>query len=72
MSLPAVVLHDTGASRGGMTECYHGPCDIYNHREQHKNNINWDFLLSTTQTIIGKFQLLKHINLFFTFILQIR
>ena len=31
-SLPAVVLHDTGASRGGMEDCYHGPCDIYNHK----------------------------------------
>ena len=30
-SLPAVVLHDTGANRGGMEECYHGPCDIYDH-----------------------------------------
>ena len=35
-SLPAVVLHDTGASRGGMELCYHGPCDIYNHRGGHQ------------------------------------
>jgi len=51
-SMPAVVLHDTGGHRGGMKECYHGPCDIYNHKEKHKNNIQWDFLVKTTQTLI--------------------
>ena len=42
-----------GGHRGGMKECYHGPCDIYNHKEKHKNNIQWDFLVKTTQTLIG-------------------
>ena len=41
-----------GPYRGGMTECYHGPCDIYNPRK--KNSINWTFFLHTTQTLIGK------------------
>jgi len=49
-SLPAIVLTDTGPYRGGMTECYHGPCDIYNPRK--KNSINWTFFLHTTQTLI--------------------
>ena len=43
-----------GGHRGGMKECYHGPCDIYNHKEKHKNNIQWDFLVKTTQTLIGR------------------
>ena len=37
-----------------MEECYHGPCDIYNHTDKNKNNISWDFLVKTTQTLIGK------------------
>ena len=44
-----------GGHRGGMTECYHGPCDIYNHKEKHKNNIQWNFLVRTTQTLIGNY-----------------
>ena len=43
-----------GSNRGGMEECYHGPCDIYNHADKDKNNISWDFLVKTTQTLIGK------------------
>ena len=53
-SLPAVVLHDTGANRGGMKECYHGPCDIYDHKNLENNNIDWDFLVQTTQSLIGE------------------
>ena len=37
-----------------MEECYHGPCDIYNHTDKNKNNISWDFLVKTTQTLIGE------------------
>ena len=39
-----------------MEKCYHGPCDIYNHKDEEKNNINWDFLLKTTQTLIGSIE----------------
>ena len=53
VSLPAIVLHDTGPHRGGMEDCYHGPCDIYDH-QQAGGGVNWDFLLQTTQTLIGK------------------
>ena len=38
-----------------MEECYHGPCDIYNHTDKNKNNISWDFLVKTTQTLIGEY-----------------
>ena len=44
-----------GSNRGGMEECYHGPCDIYNHTDKNKNNISWDFLVKTTQTLIGEY-----------------
>lgn len=69
-SFPAIVLHDTGrsdkgsvrqmvwifigANRGGMEDCYHGPCDIYDHKDQKNNKINWSFLVQTTQTLIGE------------------
>merc|ERR1712156_1119648 len=45
-----IVLTDTGPYRGGMTECYHGPCDIYN--PNNDKQINWKFFLHTTQTLI--------------------
>ena len=44
-----------GANRGGMRECYHGPCDIYDHKNQENNKINWKFLVQTTQTLIGRY-----------------
>ena len=28
-------------------------CFLFNRLEQHKNNIDWDFLVKTTQTLIG-------------------
>ena len=43
-----------GANRGGMEDCYHGPCDIYDHKDQKNNKINWSFLVQTTQTLIGE------------------
>ena len=49
---PAIFI---GANRGGMRECYHGPCDIYDHKNQENNKINWKFLVQTTQTLIGKY-----------------
>ena len=35
-----------------MTTCYHGPCDIYD--PTNNNQIHWQFLLQTTQALIGE------------------
>ena len=53
-SVARVILVILGANRGGMEDCYHGPCDIYDHKNLENNKINWNFLLQTTQTLIGE------------------
>ena len=52
-----------GANRGGMRECYHGPCDIYDHKNQENNKINWKFLVQTTQTLIGMYGVATYIEI---------
>merc|ERR1719150_2386606 len=57
-SLPAIVLTDTGPSRGKMRQCYHAACDIYNFRDS--GDINWKFFTQTVQSLIDTVVSLSH------------